>query len=159
MTDASTSTVAARPRRRVLRWFAGVVGLLVLLLFASGAWLLGTSSGLRFALARAEAFTHGALTVQQAQGRLVGPLTLTNLRYRDGSGLDAQVATAQLDLRALLLMQLESVCCHPPSLPQAVTTSLVPWSTVEPVLEDLLQPLPQSLAQMLMVAAEQLCSE
>nr|WP_221265798.1 translocation/assembly module TamB domain-containing protein [Oleiagrimonas soli] len=68
-------------------------------------WLLGTASGLRFALARAEHFTGDALQVQQAQGRLAGPLTLTGVRYRDRqSGLDVQIARVQLDLRPFALL-------------------------------------------------------
>ena len=43
--------------------------------------------------------TQGALQVQSAEGRLIGPLDLARVRYRDGSGLDAQVGKAHLDLR------------------------------------------------------------
>ena len=44
---------ARAPRRRWLRWLLGTVALIVALLIASISWLLGTASGLRFALARA----------------------------------------------------------------------------------------------------------
>ncbi len=99
---------APRPRRRWLRWAVLSLALLLLLLFILIGWLIGTASGLRFALARAEGFTHGALTVQSAQGRLVGPLDIGGLRYADGSGLDVKVARAHIDLRtpALLHKQL-----------------------------------------------------
>lgn len=88
------------PRRR--RWLrrAGIALLLLLLLFAAATgWLLGTTSGLRFALARAQTATHGALHVAQAQGRLIGPLNLAGVRYDDGQGTVVKVAKAHLELR------------------------------------------------------------
>ncbi|MBB5358966.1 translocation and assembly module TamB [Rhodanobacter sp. ANJX3] len=101
----------AAPRRRRLRWIGVTVLTLLLLTVAGSAWLLGTSSGLRFALARAQSLTHGALQVQSAAGRLLGPLDLSGVRYRDGSGLEAQVAKAHLELRAwpLLRKQLQVI--------------------------------------------------
>lgn len=62
-------------------------------------WLLGSNAGLRFALARAQAATQGALHVQQARGHLLGPLDLAGVRYDDGKGMVASVATLHLDLR------------------------------------------------------------
>ncbi|MHA6205403.1 translocation/assembly module TamB domain-containing protein [Dyella soli] len=99
-----TPASAPRPRRHWLRWIALSLAVLLLLLLAAG-WLVGTDAGLRFALARAEGFTHGALAVQSAQGRLLGPLELSGVRYADGSGLDVNVAKAHLDLRALPLLR------------------------------------------------------
>ena len=72
---------------------------LLLIVAAAAWWLLATPSGLRFALARAQAATHGALQVEQASGRLVGPLQLAGVRYEDGKGMRATVATLHLDLR------------------------------------------------------------
>ena len=80
--------------RRVAIAFA----VLLLILAAALWWLLGTAGGLRFALARAQAATGGALQVQQAQGRLVGPLDLAGVRYDDGQGTTVKVAKAHLDL-------------------------------------------------------------
>ncbi|WP_130619465.1 translocation/assembly module TamB domain-containing protein [Dyella amyloliquefaciens] len=103
--NAATPTTAPKPRRRWLRWLVlSFVALLLLLLLAVG-WLTGTGSGLRFALARAEAFTHGALSVQSAQGRLVGPLDLAGVRYADGKGLDVKVAKAHLDFSVAPLLR------------------------------------------------------
>ena len=85
-----------------MKWFrriAIVFAALLLLVAAALWWLLGTGSGLRFALARAQAATHGALHVQQAQGRLIGPLDLAGVRYDDGKGTLAHVAKAHLELR------------------------------------------------------------
>ena len=85
-----------------MKWFKRIaIAFAALLLLAAAAlwWLLGTGSGLRFALARAQAATDGALQVQQAQGRLLGPLDLAGIRYDDGKGTVATVAKAHLDLR------------------------------------------------------------
>ncbi|WP_458069811.1 translocation/assembly module TamB domain-containing protein [Rhodanobacter sp. BL-MT-08] len=98
------ATPAKPPHHRWLRWVVAFVLLLLVLIVVTSAWLLGTSSGLRFALARAQAATGGALQVQSAEGRLIGPLDLAGVRYRDGSGLDAQVARAHLDLRVWPLL-------------------------------------------------------
>ncbi|BFI95199.1 MAG: translocation/assembly module TamB domain-containing protein [Rhodanobacter sp.] len=61
-------------------------------------WLLATGAGLRFALARAQSATHGALQWQRAQGALLGPLQLDGLRYDGGEGMRIDVAQARLDL-------------------------------------------------------------
>jgi translocation and assembly module TamB len=95
--NTATPATAPKPRRRWLRWIALSFAVLLLLLLLAVGWLIGTSSGLRFALARAEGFTQGALTVQSAQGRLIGPLDLAGVRYADGKGLDVKVAKAHID--------------------------------------------------------------
>jgi len=102
MTD--TSSPAPKPRRRWLRWTLLSLLALVMLLLAFVAWLVGTGPGLRFALARAEGFTNGQLTVQSASGRVLGPLDLKGLRYADGKGLDVNIATAHLDLHVAALL-------------------------------------------------------
>ncbi|MEX1826364.1 translocation/assembly module TamB domain-containing protein [Luteibacter sp. CQ10] len=73
------------------------LGVLLLAVVLGVWWLVGTASGLRFALARAQGFTDNALTVGTAEGRLAGPLDLGNVRYRDGKGMDVRVARAHLD--------------------------------------------------------------
>lgn len=85
-----------------MKWFKRIAitfAALLLVVAAALWWLLGTGSGLRFALARAQSATDGALHVQQAQGRLLGPLDLAGVRYDDGKGTVATVAKAHLDLR------------------------------------------------------------
>ena len=85
-----------------MKWFKRIaIAFVALLLVVAAAlwWLLGTGSGLRFTLARAQSATDGALHVQQAQGRLLGPLDLAGIRYDDGKGTVATVAKAHLDLR------------------------------------------------------------
>ncbi len=93
------------PRRRRLRWLGAALLLLLLLVVCIAGWLLGTSSGLRFTLARAQAATHGALHVQQAHGRLIGPLDLAGVHYDDGNGTVVNVAKAHLDLRVWPLLR------------------------------------------------------
>ncbi|WP_199100526.1 translocation/assembly module TamB domain-containing protein [Dyella sp. ASV21] len=99
------ASAAPRPPRRWLRWSLWSLLALLLLLIGFVLWLLGTAGGLRFALARAEGFTQGALSVQSAQGRLLGPLDITGLRYADGEGLDVHVTRAHVDLRASALLR------------------------------------------------------
>ena len=94
-----TEQTQSRPRSRWLRWFAGS-SLVVLALLAGGIyWLLCSSYGLRFALARVEGLTHGALQIQQAQGRLIGPLDVAGLHYDDGRGTVVNISKAKLDFR------------------------------------------------------------
>ena len=85
-----------------MKWVKRIaIAFAVLLLVVAAAlwWLLGSNAGLRFALARAQAATDGALHVQQAQGRLIGPLDLAGVRYDDGKGTSVTVAKLHLDLR------------------------------------------------------------
>jgi translocation and assembly module TamB len=72
-------------------------GVLVLVVVLGVWWLVGSASGLRFSLARAQGFTDNALTIEHAEGRLAGPLDLAGVRYRDGKGMDVRVAKAHLD--------------------------------------------------------------
>ncbi|WNL47169.1 translocation/assembly module TamB domain-containing protein [Dyella sp. BiH032] len=88
-----------------LKRIALAFGILLLVLVAALWWLLGSAPGLRFALARAQGATGGALTVQHAEGRLIGPLRLQGVRYADGQGLDVKVADAALDLRVWPLLR------------------------------------------------------
>lgn len=90
-----------------MKWFKRIaIASVALLLLVAAAlwWLLGTGAGLRFALARVQAATDGALHVQQAQGRLLGPLDLAGIRYDDGKGTAATVARAHLELRSWPLL-------------------------------------------------------
>jgi translocation and assembly module TamB len=91
--------------RKWLKRVALVLAALLVLLAAALWWLLDSAGGLRFALGQAQRVTDGALTVQHAEGRLIGPLQLSGLRYADGSGLDAKVAQANVDLRIWPLLR------------------------------------------------------
>ena len=90
-----------------MKWFKRIaIGFAALLLIVAALlwWLLGTGAGLRFALTRAQAATNGALRVQQANGRLIGPLDLAGVRYDDGKGTVVKVAKVHLDLRVWPLL-------------------------------------------------------
>ncbi len=97
MTEAPKAPAAPKRRRWPRR--LGLALLFVLMLLGSAVgWLLGTGSGLRFALSQARSATAGALTVQHSQGRLIGPLHLRGVRYRNSSGLDLRIAELRLNL-------------------------------------------------------------
>ena len=84
-----------------MKWFKRIAIAFAALLLVVAAvlwWVLGTGPGLRFALARAESLSGGTLQVQQAQGRLAGPLQLSGVRYDDGHGTVVELATVRLDL-------------------------------------------------------------
>jgi translocation and assembly module TamB len=83
-----------------MKWFIRIgiaLGVLLVVVALGAWWLVGTASGLRFALARATSATDNALTVASAEGRLAGPLDLAGVRYVDGKGLDVRVAKAHVD--------------------------------------------------------------
>lgn len=85
-------------RLRILAF--AMLGVLVL---AGGfaAWLIGTESGLRFALARAVGATDGRLSLRDASGSLRSGFTLTGLRWQDvRAGADLQVAEATIAIDA-----------------------------------------------------------
>ncbi|NCT67122.1 MAG: pathogenicity protein [Rhodanobacteraceae bacterium] len=90
---------------RLLAWLGLTLAALVLLVAIALAWLLGTESGARFALARAAGATAGKLTVDRVGGRLGGPLTLDGLRWHDaGAGVDARIGHLRVDLAPLALL-------------------------------------------------------
>ncbi|MCK9368304.1 MAG: translocation/assembly module TamB domain-containing protein [Metallibacterium scheffleri] len=101
--ESARTAEAPPPRHR--RWLLRALGVLLLLLIAAGAWLLGTQGGLDFTLVRARAFTHGALSVRQAQGRLWGSLHLRGVRWRGANGLEIRIATARIDYAPLALLR------------------------------------------------------
>lgn len=85
--------------RRWLKRIGIALAVLVVLLTAGLWWLLGTTSGLHFALNRATAASDGAIAVQSAQGDLAGPLQLSGIDYRDKqSGMRAHVDQVKADI-------------------------------------------------------------
>ncbi len=127
-----------------MKWFKRIAiafATLLLVLATALWWLLGTGAGLRFALARAQTATGGALQVQQAQGRLVGPLELAGIRYDDGKGTVATVAKARLDLRLwpllakrvhVLALNVDGVDV---ALPKAAASSSTSGFSLQPPVE------------------------
>ncbi|HJU40509.1 MAG TPA: hypothetical protein VJ724_13110, partial [Tahibacter sp.] len=60
--------------KRWIKILLGAVLALVLVVALALAWLLNTTSGARFALARAVSATDGKLAIASADGTLAGPL-------------------------------------------------------------------------------------
>lgn len=89
--------------KRWLKWTIGLFAALLLLVAIALLWLLQTQSGARFVLDRAVASLDGKLSVGASEGRLAGPLTLRQVRWRD-AGVDAQVGTVTLDVAVLDLI-------------------------------------------------------
>lgn len=100
----TTPSPAPRSRRHWLRVIGLVVLVILVLVAGSVSWLLCTGPGLRFALGQAQSLTHGALQVQQAEGRLIGPLDIAVLRYDDGAGTDVTITDTHLNWRILPLL-------------------------------------------------------
>lgn len=76
------------------------------LLLAAAGWVAGTEAGLRFLVARAGALAPGTLEIDAVEGRLVGPLQLTDVLWE----MDGQRVTArriQLDWQPLALLRRE----------------------------------------------------
>ncbi|GLQ94786.1 translocation/assembly module TamB domain-containing protein [Dyella acidisoli] len=127
----NTTQPAPRPRRRWLRAIGIALLVFFVLLASSLFWLLCTGSGLRFALAQAQGFTHGALQVQQAEGRLIGPIDIALLRYDDGKGTDVVITRTHLNwnLAALLYKQLHIIDLRVEHVDVALPASQEPSSS------------------------------
>ncbi len=90
---------AEPPRRRRRSWPRLALTLLLQLLlvaFLLLGWVLGTQSGLRFALGLAEDLTSGLLRVEQADGRVLGDLHLDGVAVR---APDLSLDVGSFDLR------------------------------------------------------------
>ena len=90
--------------KRALKWLGGLFVLVLLVVSVGLFWLLRTESGARFAVARALGTTQGKLAVGASQGRLSGPLVLTDVRWRD-AGVDAQIGRLEVDIAPLALLR------------------------------------------------------
>ena len=77
--------------RRASLWFLACIGLMLLLLAGAASWLLATESGLHFAVRQASTFGGEQFSLAQADGRLIGPLSIRSLR------LETEAATITLD--------------------------------------------------------------
>ena len=83
--------------KRWLKIALGVVAALILVVALALFWVLNTSSGARFVLARAVGAMDGKLAVAGSEGTLAGPLTLTGVQWRD-AGVDAKVGRVTVDV-------------------------------------------------------------
>ncbi|HEY0180895.1 MAG TPA: translocation/assembly module TamB domain-containing protein [Dokdonella sp.] len=89
----------------MLKWLGAAVLALLLAFAGFAAWLLDSDAGARFALARAIGAMDGKLAVGASSGRLLGPLTLEQVRYVDAAlGVDVKIARVTLDLKPLELL-------------------------------------------------------
>lgn len=77
--------------RRVSLGLLGSSTLLLLLLACVASWVLGTESGLQFVVRQAKALGGDQFRLEQAEGRLLGPLSVRGLR------LKTEAATVSLD--------------------------------------------------------------
>lgn len=88
------------------RWLKILLGgTATLAVVAGGAvvWITNTSSGARFALARAVGAMEGKLTIASSEGTLAGPLTLTGVQWRD-AGVEANVGRVTVDVALMALL-------------------------------------------------------
>lgn len=85
--------------KRWLRRLGIAVAVLVVLIGAGLWWLLGSTSGLRFAVAQISSATDGAIAVNTAHGDLAGPLQLDDVTYRaPETGMQAHVDQLKVDI-------------------------------------------------------------
>lgn len=96
---SATNGARRRGRSRLLRGLALLAAALLIAVLAAGGYLLGTPSGLRFALTQAERLSGGAVRVGTASGTLLGKLELRDLRYSGADGTVISVGRIQLRYR------------------------------------------------------------
>ncbi|WP_341648553.1 hypothetical protein [Thauera humireducens] len=78
--------------------------LVLALVTGVAAWLVGTRSGLEAAVALAQRATGGALQIDGAHGRVLGPLRIDALRYHTPD-LRLHLEALELDWQAVPLLQ------------------------------------------------------
>lgn len=90
-------------RRALLRVRLVTVLVMVLGLGGLGGYLVGTATGLRWAWAGLARVVPGELSAVSLEGRLIGPLTVHGVRYRDES-VDLVLGQLRVDWRPLALL-------------------------------------------------------
>lgn len=129
-------------RRRLLV----AVGLLLAAAFALLLWLLASSSGREWTLARVLArLPPGSVQIGSSEGRLLGPLVLRDVSYRD-AGVVVRIAELRLDhalqsvlggrltIHSLRIEQMHIELAEPEVVPGPNLIALparLPWPTVE----------------------------
>ncbi|HEV7717028.1 MAG TPA: translocation/assembly module TamB domain-containing protein [Steroidobacteraceae bacterium] len=89
------------PPRRMgpLLWVLIALAVLLVAIGASLGWVLNTESGARWVAGRAVGFLAGKLEIREVHGTIVGPLSVTGVRYHDDeAGVDARVERASVDV-------------------------------------------------------------
>jgi len=79
----------------MLRRLVRLLLIAILVTGASAYWLLNTASGLSLALRLASSLSDGRLQIEQADGRLSGPLSIGELRWQDG---ETRIVAADIHL-------------------------------------------------------------
>jgi translocation and assembly module TamB len=93
--------------RRIFRWGFVLLSFVLVVLVGMAAWIYGTESGARFAIARVLGASGGALAVDAIDGRLRDELILTGIRYRGSRAeVDIERLTLRLGLSSLLARML-----------------------------------------------------
>lgn len=77
--------------------------ILLLLILFSSAWLLGTQSGLNALVSLSERFVP-ALQINQAEGRVLGNLSLRGIQYRPQDSSGAEIEQVDLDWQPAALL-------------------------------------------------------
>src|SRR5262245_11506550 len=92
----------ARPvnvARRIAKWTALSLGVLVIAIAALSTWMITSVSGTRWILARADSALGDKLAIGSTDGTIAGPLELRDLRYRDPTvGIDVRIARVDVDV-------------------------------------------------------------
>ena len=99
----------ARPvnaARRIAKWTALAFGVLVIAVASVVTWMLSTTSGTRWTVARAVSVLGDKLVIGSTEGTIAGPLELRDLRYRDPAiGIDLRIARVGVDIVMADLMR------------------------------------------------------
>ena len=124
--------------RRLLRYLAWALGLLLLLLITATGLILSTQIGLETLLKTSQRFLPGTLSYERLEGQLTGPLMLENLHYQ---ATDMELSLGHLDfewqpselLSAKVLinrLKLDAIELHlpPPAHPPAEEPEPTPFS-------------------------------
>ena len=85
--------------RRIAKWTALALGVLVIAVASVVTWMLSTTSGARWTVARAVSVLGDKLAIGSTEGTIAGPLELRDLRYRDpATGIDLRIARVGVDV-------------------------------------------------------------
>jgi len=83
--------------KKILKGTGLLLLLMLLVVVGIAAWVAGTETGLRQALALGNKFAPGSLEWDQADGKLIGPLALRGLRYSQENSIEASIGTIDFD--------------------------------------------------------------
>lgn len=85
--------------KRVAKWLGFALGGLLIIITAVGAWGVHSQTGARWIGGIAVKALSGKLALGTIEGTIAGPLTVTNILYRDPeAGIDAQLQRVLVDI-------------------------------------------------------------